>query len=210
MKIIAIRDHDNIRTLPDIVYDTLGGATLDASSEVVKRYTGHVLSRLGRGRTPWRRVRDMKVEPVAECGAGWYPAAGCLPASRPDGRGSWPIANRPQDAILPHKSAPMRTAYARVPACFRLDCPGLHFHVAHNLAPLSFRGATYSGVFTLHPLITGENRAHHGKILAQAAALAEAGKLRPLLNERRFSTADIAAAHALVESGALGKVVVEL
>jgi hypothetical protein len=41
-------------------------------------------------------------------------------------------------------------------------------------------------VFTLLPLITGENRAHHGKILAQAAALAEAGKLRPLINERRF------------------------
>jgi NADPH:quinone reductase-like Zn-dependent oxidoreductase len=59
-------------------------------------------------------------------------------------------------------------------------------------------------------LITGEGRAHHGEILAQAAALAEAGKLKPLLNERRFSTQDIDAAHALVESGALGKVVVEL
>lgn len=80
----------------------------------------------------------------------------------------------------------------------------------HSLAPLSFRGATYSGVFTLLPLITGESRGHHGKILAQAAALAGAGKLRPLLNEQHFSIKDIAAAHALVESGALGKVVVEL
>jgi NADPH:quinone reductase len=113
----------------DIVYDTVGGATLDASFVAVKRYTGHVVSCLGWG--------------------------------------------------------------------------------SHSLAPLSFRGASYSGVFTLLPLITGESRAHHGKILAHAAALAEAGKLRPLLSDRRFSFKDIAAAHALVESGALGKVVVE-
>ena len=77
-------------------------------------------------------------------------------------------------------------------------------------APLSFRGATYSGVFTLLPLLTGEGRAHHGEILTCAATLAEAGKLRPLLSEQSFSTADIAAAHALVESGSLGKVVIEI
>jgi NADPH:quinone reductase len=114
----------------DIIYDTVGGATLDASFGAVRQYTGHVLSALGWG--------------------------------------------------------------------------------SHALAPLSFRGATYSGVFTLLPLITGEHRAHHGWILAQAAALVQAGKLRPLLNERRFSTSDIAAAHALVAAGAVGKVVVEL
>jgi NADPH:quinone reductase len=114
----------------DVVYDTVGGATIDASFAAVKRYTGHVLSCLG-----------------------WS---------------------------------------------------------SHSLAPLSFRGATYSGVFTLLPLITGEGRAHHGEILARAAELAEAGKLTPFLNEQRFSTGEIAAAHALVESGAFGKVVVEI
>jgi NADPH:quinone reductase len=114
----------------DIVYDTVGGATLDASFVAAKRYTGHVVSCLGWG--------------------------------------------------------------------------------SHSLAPLSFRGATYSGVFTLLPLITGESRAHHGEILTQAAALVEAGKLRPLLSERRFSIEEVGAAHALVESGATGKVVVEL
>jgi NADPH2:quinone reductase len=113
----------------DIAYDTVGGATLDASFVAVKRYTGHVLSSLGWG--------------------------------------------------------------------------------SHSLAPLSFRGATYSGVFTLLPLITGEGRAHHGEILAQAADLAKAGKLIPLLNDRRFSTEEIGAAHAMVESGATGKVVIE-
>jgi len=114
----------------DIVYDTVGGATLDASFVAAKRYTGHVVSCLGWG--------------------------------------------------------------------------------THALAPLSFRGATYSGVFTLYPLISGEDRAAHGKILTQATALVEAGKLKPLLNEQHFSFKDIAAAHALVESAPLGKVVVEL
>ena len=113
----------------DIVYDTVGGSTLDASFEAVKRYTGHVVSCLGWG--------------------------------------------------------------------------------SHSLAPLSFRGATYSGVFTLLPILTGEGRPHHGEILAKAAALVEAGKLLPLLNERIHSRGEIAAAHTLVESGALGKVVVD-
>jgi NADPH:quinone reductase-like Zn-dependent oxidoreductase len=113
----------------DIVYDTVGGATLDDSFRAVKRYTGHVLSSLGWG--------------------------------------------------------------------------------SHSLAPLSFRGATYSGVFTLLPLLTGEGFVHHGEILRSAAALAEAGKLIPLLNEQHFSPADIEAAHALVSRGSLGKVVVE-
>jgi NADPH2:quinone reductase len=114
----------------DIVYDTVGGATLDASFASVKRYTGHVLSSLGWG--------------------------------------------------------------------------------SHSLAPLSFRGATYSGVFTLLPLITGENRAHHGKILAQAALMAERGKLKPLLSEERFGVSNIEAAFARVEAASPGKVVVEI
>lgn len=114
----------------DIIYDTVGGKTLDDSFSAVKRYTGHVVSCLGWG--------------------------------------------------------------------------------SHSLAPLSFRGASYSGVFTLLPLLTGVGRAHHGDILARAAELAEAGKLKPLLSEQRFSVGDIASAHALVTSGALGKVVVEL
>ena len=113
----------------DVVYDTVGGATLDASFVAVRRYTGHVVSCLGWG--------------------------------------------------------------------------------THSLAPLSFRGASYSGVFTLYPLISGQGRAHHGEILRQVAALVEAEKLRPLLQERRFTTSDISAAHALVEAGGMGKVVVE-
>jgi NADPH:quinone reductase len=115
----------------DIVYDTVGGKTLDDSFAAVKRYTGHVLSCLGWG--------------------------------------------------------------------------------AHSLTPLSFRGATYSGVFTLLPLLTGQGRAHHGEILTEAAKLAEANQLRPVLHAREFSRDDIEDAHATVADGlAQGKVVVTI
>lgn len=113
----------------DVVYDTVGGKTLDDSFASVRRYKGHVLSCLGWG--------------------------------------------------------------------------------SHSLAPLSFRGATYSGVFTLLPLITGEGRAHHGEILTAAAKLVDEGKLTPLLSAERFDTSAISRAHSLVVSGRLGKVVVE-
>jgi len=65
-------------------------------------------------------------------------------------------------------------------------------------------------VFTLLPLLTGEGMAHHGEILRKAAALAEAGKLRPLLNDRHFTSTDIETAYETVSSGSLGKVVIEL
>jgi NADPH:quinone reductase len=115
----------------DVVYDTVGGATLDDSFLAVKTYTGHVLSCLGWG--------------------------------------------------------------------------------VHKLAPLSLRGATYSGVFTLLPLLTGKGRAHHGEILRAATQLAEAGKLTPLLNSERFTFETALQAHLAVESGkTVGKVVVEV
>jgi NADPH:quinone reductase-like Zn-dependent oxidoreductase len=117
----------------DIVYDTVGGAVLDASFRAARRYHGHVVSCLGWG--------------------------------------------------------------------------------THALAPLSFRAATYSGVFTLLPLLSGEGRAHHGDIMRQASALAAAGKLTVLLDPTRYTlTADsVSAAHrAIGEGTAKGKVVVEL
>jgi NADPH:quinone reductase-like Zn-dependent oxidoreductase len=115
----------------DIVYDTVGGQTLDASFEAVRRYTGHAVSALGWG--------------------------------------------------------------------------------THSLAPLSFKGATYSGVFTLLPMLTGEGLAHHGEILREASRLADAGQLRPLLDDRRFALATAEAAFDAVANGtARGKVVVDL
>lgn len=81
----------------------------------------------------------------------------------------------------------------------------------HALAPLSFRAATYSGVFTLLPLLSGEGRAHHGEIMAEAARLAEAGKLVPLLDARRFTMESVGEAYALIrDHAAKGKLVVDI
>jgi NADPH:quinone reductase len=114
----------------DVIYDTVGGATLDASFNAVRRF-GHVVSALGWG--------------------------------------------------------------------------------THALAPLSFRSGTYSGVFTLLPLLTGEGRAHHGKIMREATRLAEAGRLRPRLDPRRFTLSNATDAHAAIEDqSARGKIVVDI
>ncbi|MQA21622.1 zinc-dependent alcohol dehydrogenase family protein [Rugamonas rivuli] len=117
----------------DVVYDTVGGATLDASFRAARQYGGHVVSCLGWG--------------------------------------------------------------------------------THALAPLSFRAATYSGVFTLLPLLSGKGRAHHGAIMLQAGALAAAGKLKVALDVGIYTldAASVTAAHAaLTEGTARGKVVVQV
>lgn len=115
----------------DVVFDTVGADTLDASFHAVKTYTGHVVSALGWG--------------------------------------------------------------------------------THSLAPLSFRGASYSGVFTLLPLLTGRHLEHHGHALQAAAALADAGQLLPRLDDERFTLETINDAHDAVESHrAAGKVVVDV
>lgn len=80
----------------------------------------------------------------------------------------------------------------------------------HALAPLSFRGATYSGVFTLLPLLTAMDRDHHGEILKQISTLASNGKIKPLLAEKHFGSDQIAEAFDLVANGSRGKVVVEI
>ena len=114
----------------DVVFDTVGGSTLDASFAAIKRF-GHVVSALGWG--------------------------------------------------------------------------------SHSLAPLSFRAGSYSGVFTLLPLLTGQGRAHHSDILREAARLAETGMLKPRLDPRRFTlkTANDAYA-ASADRSARGKLVIDI
>jgi NADPH:quinone reductase len=114
----------------DIVFDTGGGAILDASFKAVKRF-GHVVSALGWG--------------------------------------------------------------------------------THSLAPLSFRGGSYSGIFTLLPLLTGIGREHHGEIMREATRLADAGKLVPVIDPRHFTLDTAAEAHAAIEqANAEGKLVIDV
>ncbi|MBD2463501.1 zinc-dependent alcohol dehydrogenase family protein [Oscillatoria sp. FACHB-1407] len=81
----------------------------------------------------------------------------------------------------------------------------------HSLMPISRKGATYSGVFVLLPLLTGEGRARHGDILRQATQLAEAGQLRPVVDPRHFTLETALSAHEAVEQGtALSKIVIDL
>ncbi|MEN2401466.1 zinc-dependent alcohol dehydrogenase family protein [Flavobacterium sp. MC2016-06] len=74
---------------------------------------------------------------------------------------------------------------------------------SHSLAPLSFRGATYSGVFTLMPLLTGEGRAHHGEIMNKATQLANQGKLKPAVNSEDFSFENITKTYTALEKHSL-------
>jgi NADPH2:quinone reductase len=81
----------------------------------------------------------------------------------------------------------------------------------HALAPLSFKAATYSGVFTLLPLLTGEGRAHHGDIMREATRLAESGQVMPKLDARRFTLANAGEAHELIANRqSMGKLVVDV
>lgn len=81
----------------------------------------------------------------------------------------------------------------------------------HSLAPLSFRSGTYSGVFTLYPLISGQGRAHHGEILGAAAALIDEGRIAPQVYDRTYTLAQVADAYQHLKQGKTsGKVVVRI
>lgn len=81
----------------------------------------------------------------------------------------------------------------------------------HSLAPLSFGSGTYSGVFTLYPLISGEGRSHFGYILSKAAELVNAEKLRPFMNEKRYTLDTVNEAYTDMKNKAVeGKTVVDI
>ncbi|MEU8327535.1 zinc-dependent alcohol dehydrogenase family protein [Micromonospora sp. NPDC048839] len=120
-----------------------------------------------------------------------------------DGVGFDIIADNVGGATLDASFAAVRTYHGHVVSALGWG--------SHSLAPLSFRGATYSGVFTLLPLLTGQGREHQGDILREVAALADAGALRPRLDPRAFTLDTVLDAHRLVASGtANGKVVVDV
>lgn len=80
-----------------------------------------------------------------------------------------------------------------------------------DLTPAHFKGLSLHVVFMLIPMLYDHDRAAHGAILAKLAEIADAGALRPLLDEPRFGLADVGQAYDRLTSGqAIGKVVVEV
>lgn len=81
----------------------------------------------------------------------------------------------------------------------------------HNLAPLSFKSASYSGVFALHPLLSGIGRERFGSILEEAAKLFNAGQLTVQQDPHRFSLTQVDQAFALMtDNSNRGKVVIDI
>lgn len=79
-----------------------------------------------------------------------------------------------------------------------------------DLIPAHFKGLSLHVVFMLIPMLHNFKRKQHADILRTLAQIAEAGSLKPVLDEKCFSLADAGLAHKRLESGqAMGKVVVQ-
>ena len=97
------------------------------------------------------------------------------------------------------------------------EAAALNGHVAStvamcdlDLSTAHFKGLSLHVVFMLIPMLHEEGRAAHAEILRKLAEIAEAGALRPILDESNFKLEEIGLAHARLSSGkAMGKVVVE-
>ncbi|MFC7337804.1 zinc-dependent alcohol dehydrogenase family protein [Haloferula chungangensis] len=79
-----------------------------------------------------------------------------------------------------------------------------------DLTPAHFKGLSLHVVFMLIPMLHDFKREQHAKILAELTKIAEAGALKPVLDENRYSLEQASEAHARLESGqGMGKVVIE-
>jgi NADPH2:quinone reductase len=80
-----------------------------------------------------------------------------------------------------------------------------------DLSPMHAKGLSLHVVFMLIPLLHNIERERHGNILRQIATLVDENNLKPLIDEHKFTIADIASAHKHLESGAaIGKVIVTM
>ena len=77
-----------------------------------------------------------------------------------------------------------------------------------DLSAMHAKNLSLHVIFMLLPMLRNVGRAHHGEILTQVASLVDSGQLRPLVDERVFSFANVLEAHEYLASGqAIGKVV---
>ena len=79
-----------------------------------------------------------------------------------------------------------------------------------DLTLAHFKGLSLHVVFMLIPMLHNHKRADHAEVLKNISQIVEAGALKPLLDEQRFTLEEVGKAHARLESRqAIGKVVVE-
>lgn len=98
------------------------------------------------------------------------------------------------------------------------DAIALNGHVATTVSMLNidlttahFKGLSLHVVFMLIPMLHGHKRQQHGDILATLASIVDAGKLKPVVDTKRFEFHEIGKAHDHLNSGkAIGKVVVSI
>ncbi len=80
-----------------------------------------------------------------------------------------------------------------------------------DLTPAHFKGLSIHVVFMLIPMLYDHKREEHGAILKHIAEIADAGALKPLLDDTQYTLNDTAKAHDRLTSGeAIGKVVIEI
>ena len=85
-----------------------------------------------------------------------------------------------------------------------------NIRVTLDLSIMQQKAIRLQGVLMLLPLLLNKNRERYAQILQEIAKIVEAGKLRPMIDPHPFSFNDVAAAHALLESGeATGKIVLK-
>lgn len=93
--------------------------------------------------------------------------------------------------------------YGQIASCYAFG--------THTLATGSLRSASLHGVFVLHPMIGNEGRKHHGDILKETTKLIEEGKLKPLIDSRKFTLDNAMEAHKAVSDGSsVGKIVIDI
>lgn len=80
-----------------------------------------------------------------------------------------------------------------------------------DLTGLHMKNASLLVVFMLIPMLTGQGLERHGTIMERVSALADHGRIKPLLDDSRCTLAELEAAHEQLTSGrAVGKVVVDI
>ncbi|WP_338452216.1 zinc-dependent alcohol dehydrogenase family protein [Niallia oryzisoli] len=78
----------------------------------------------------------------------------------------------------------------------------------HDLTPLHSKGLTFHVVFMLLHILNENHRQQNGEFLKKITSVIEEGKLRPLIDQKRFTFDEVAEAHQYLDSNqAIGKIV---